>query len=136
MPKEYRHFSHGYAVTAHRSQGKTVDVVIISADDMTRELFYVAVSRGRQGLSVVTSDKERLLESIGRSTARKSASELARGISQGLRQGPSRGIEAARRLALWNATQPDRIPQAPQTIQPTIQPPPTPKEEIYYGRQL
>jgi len=35
MPKDYRHFSHGYAVTAHRSQGKTVDAVIVSADTDT-----------------------------------------------------------------------------------------------------
>jgi len=138
MPRDYRHFSHGYAVTAHRSQGKTVDAVIVSADGMKRELFYVAASRGRQGLAVVTSDKERLRESIGCSTARKSASELARDISLGLRQGPNQGIEAARRLALWNATQPDRIPQAPQTIQrtPTPTPTPTPTKEIYHGRQL
>lgn len=31
-PSNYRSFAHGYAVTAHRSQGKTVDSVIISAD--------------------------------------------------------------------------------------------------------
>jgi len=31
----------GYAVTAHSSQGKSVDSVIISADGMQKELFYV-----------------------------------------------------------------------------------------------
>ena len=51
---------HGYAVTAHRSQGKTVDSVIISGDGMQKELFYVAASRGRQSVTVITSDKERL----------------------------------------------------------------------------
>jgi hypothetical protein len=30
----YKHFDHGYAVTAHRSQGKSVDAVVISGDAM------------------------------------------------------------------------------------------------------
>jgi hypothetical protein len=32
LPVNYREFDHGYAITAHRSQGKTVDGVILSAD--------------------------------------------------------------------------------------------------------
>jgi ATP-dependent exoDNAse (exonuclease V) alpha subunit len=36
-----------------------VDAVFISADGMQKELFYVAASRGRQSIQVVTSDKER-----------------------------------------------------------------------------
>ena len=42
IPADYRQFDHGYAITAHRSQGKTVVRVIISADHMKQELFYVA----------------------------------------------------------------------------------------------
>ena len=38
----------GYAITGHRSQGKTVDAVILSGDVMKQELFYVAASRGRE----------------------------------------------------------------------------------------
>ncbi len=78
LPANFRHFAFGYAVTAHRSQGKTVDSVIISGDGMQKELFYVAASRGRKSILVVTSDKELLSESVGRSSARRSASELAR----------------------------------------------------------
>lgn len=77
VPVNYREFTHGYAVTAHRSQGKTVDQVVISADVMKQELFYVAASRGREGISIVTSDVERLGESLGVSMARPSAIELA-----------------------------------------------------------
>ena len=79
LPSNYRSFAHGYAVTAHRSQGKTVDSVIISGDGMPKELFYVAASRGRQSVTVITSDKERLRETVARSMARTSASELMRG---------------------------------------------------------
>jgi len=78
LPANYHDFTHGYVVTAHRSQGKTVDAVIISADAMKQELFYVAASRGRSKIAVVTSDREQLRESVGVSTTRQSAIELAR----------------------------------------------------------
>ena len=78
LPANYHEFDHGYAVTAHRSQGKTVDAVILSADAMKQELFYVGASRGRQEIVVVTSDREQLRELLGISTARPSATELAR----------------------------------------------------------
>jgi len=55
-----------------------VDNVIISADAMKKELFYVAASRGRSEIAVVTSDRELLRESVGMSTARQSAMELVR----------------------------------------------------------
>ncbi len=84
LPENYKRFTHGYAVTAHRSQGKSVDAVVISADGMRKELFYVAASRGRESLTVVTSDTGLLRESIARSDVRQSASELSRKA-----QGPS-----------------------------------------------
>jgi len=111
LPANYQHFDHGYAVTAHRSQGKSVDVVVISGDAMKKELFYVAASRGRESVTVVTSDKELLRESVGRSGERQSASELVRkmgrdqprakrlGMQRGLHRGPSAAREMARQAA-------------------------------------
>jgi conjugative relaxase-like TrwC/TraI family protein len=100
VPPNYREFTHGYAVTAHRSQGKTVDHVIVSADVMKQELFYVAASRGREGISIVTSDVERLGESLGVSMARPSAIELANDLAQqrvssnqDIAQGPKQEIK-------------------------------------------
>jgi conjugative relaxase-like TrwC/TraI family protein len=78
LPSNYREFDHGYAITAHRSQGKTVDGVILSADAMKQELFYVGASRGRSEIAIVTSDRDQLRESLGISSARLSATELAR----------------------------------------------------------
>lgn len=78
LPTNYREFNHGYAITAHRSQGKTVDGVILSGDAMKQELFYVAASRGRSEIAIVTSDREQLRASIGISSARTSATELTR----------------------------------------------------------
>ena len=105
LPRDYKHFDHGYAVTAHRSQGKTVDAVIISGDAMKKELFYVAASRGRERVTVVTSDKELLRESVARSGERQSASELVRGMKERIvermvrKQVIHRGIAAARAIA-------------------------------------
>lgn len=45
---------------------------------MKQELFYVAASRGRNEIAVVTSDREQLRESVGVSMMRQSAIELAR----------------------------------------------------------
>jgi ATP-dependent exoDNAse (exonuclease V) alpha subunit len=114
LPPTFRQFAHGYAITAHRSQGKSVDKGIVSGDGMQKELFYVAVSRGRGSVEVITSDKERLRETVARSTARQSASELARRARPGLHQGMNRGFEAACKLArravqyLWPRLQPHR----------------------------
>jgi conjugative relaxase-like TrwC/TraI family protein len=100
LPANYRQFDHGYAITAHRSQGKTVDGVILSADAMKQELFYVGASRGRSEIAIVTSNREQLHESLGISSARPSATELAREQAQtlpgqvhGLANPPTQKIE-------------------------------------------
>jgi len=111
LPANYRHFDYGYAVTAHRSQGKSVDAVVISGDAMKKELFYVAATRGRERVTVVTSDKELLRESVGRSGERQSASELVRKIStekpRRPGQGTQRGMSQAREMA-WQAVRRER----------------------------
>jgi len=92
VPANYREFTHGYAVTAQSTQGRTVDQVIISADSMNQELFYVTASRGREGISIITSDVERLGESLGISMARPSVIELANEIA-GAKVSPERSIK-------------------------------------------
>jgi conjugative relaxase-like TrwC/TraI family protein len=82
LPAGYRQFTHGYAVTAHRSQGKTVDFEILAAERMAHDLFYVSATRAREGLTVITSDSVALQESIGVSGDRQSASELARRVAR------------------------------------------------------
>jgi len=51
IPAEYRTFTHGYAVTSHAAQGKTVDEVLLVASSrslpaINQEQFYVSISRG------------------------------------------------------------------------------------------
>lgn len=57
-PKTMNHFRHGYAITAHKSQGSTVDRVLVMVDSayMDREKLYVAMSRGR-ARSTLFADK-------------------------------------------------------------------------------
>jgi conjugative relaxase-like TrwC/TraI family protein len=105
IPDHYKSFAYGYAVTAHRSQGKSVDSVIISADGMAKELFYVAASRGRESVLVLTSDKEQLRCSVAQSNARRSASELVAKIRAGLHQGIRRSRTAARDFAIHQVEQ-------------------------------
>ncbi len=101
LPDNYHQFRHGYAVTAHRSQGKTVDHVIVSGDQMSKELFYVAATRGRESVEIYTSDSLALQQSIGISGERRSATELARDTSANFfpGNGMTAGFEMSQRAA-------------------------------------
>ena len=123
LPANYHEFMHGYAVTAHRSQGKTVDTVIISTDAMKKELFYVAASRGRSEIAVVTSDREHLRESVGVSTMRQSAIELARKQLTAHNAGKSEGVDlvtgvngpAGQQIGEQHSSVPTHTPEAEKT---------------------
>ena len=64
IPEKYRTFTHGYAVTSHAAQGKTVDEVLVASSRslpaVNQEQFYVSISRGRERCQVFTDDAERL----------------------------------------------------------------------------
>ncbi|MGA2051714.1 MAG: MobF family relaxase [Opitutales bacterium] len=82
LPRNYNAFTHGYAVTSHSSQGKTVDEVLLVASSqsfpaVSREQFYVSISRGREQCRIFTDDKEGLRERVELSRQRKAAVELA-----------------------------------------------------------
>ena len=71
-----------------------MDEVIVSADGMNRELFYVAASRGRERVTVVASDAAALRESVSRTNVRQSARELARKALFRVERGVHRGLRA------------------------------------------
>lgn len=90
LPADYRKFTHGYALTSHASQGKTVDEVLLVASTrslaaVNREQFYVSISRGRERCQIFTDDKELLRDRIGRSHQRTAAFELAK-LAEALRK--------------------------------------------------
>lgn len=62
-PTTFDKFRHGYAITAHKSQGSTFDraFVLVDGFNMDKEKFYVAMSRGREGNTIYV-DKSNLRE--------------------------------------------------------------------------
>jgi hypothetical protein len=81
LPRDYRTFTHGYAVTSHAAQGKTVDQVFVVASSrsfaaVSQEQFYVSISRARERAQVFTDDAELLGRRVEDSHTRKAAIEL------------------------------------------------------------
>ena len=81
LPRDYRTFSHGYAVTSHAAQGKTVDEVLVVASSqsfaaVSQEQFYVSISRARERARVYTDDAELFGRRVEDSHSRKAAVEL------------------------------------------------------------
>ena len=81
LPRAFNTFTHGYAVTSHSSQSKTVDDVLLVASSrsfgaVNREQFYVSVSRGRKRVHVFTDDADLLARRVSDSHERKAAVEL------------------------------------------------------------
>jgi hypothetical protein len=81
IPANYRAFTHGYAVTSHAAQGKTVDEVLVVASSrslpaINQQQFYVSISRGRDTCRVFTDDKDLLRSCLTRSSARVAALEV------------------------------------------------------------
>jgi ATP-dependent exoDNAse (exonuclease V) alpha subunit len=110
IPAGYRSFTHGYAVTSHAAQGKTVDEVVIVASSrslpaINQEQFYVSISRGRERCQVFTDDAELLRSHITHSSARLAAIEARpvgsqRGILETILQRGNRFLKQFRqRLA-------------------------------------
>lgn len=92
--RDFGHFTHGYVVTSHGSQGRTVDRVFIgqgsdSYGASSREQFYVSVSRGRDQATIYTDDAKALLAAVSQSHERLTAIEFA---------GASRQRERVRRF--------------------------------------
>jgi hypothetical protein len=80
LPREYRQFVRGYAVTSYAAQGKTVDYVLFSDSAVkaatNEQQWYVTISRGRKGVKIFTADKSQLRENITRSGNRTLAMDM------------------------------------------------------------
>jgi conjugative relaxase-like TrwC/TraI family protein len=90
LPRDYRTFSHGYAVTSHAAQGKTVDEVLVVASSqsfgaVSQEQFYVSISRARERARIYTDDRELLGRRVEDTHTRKAAVELE-GLREALRR--------------------------------------------------
>ncbi len=80
LPKHYRQFVRGYAVTSYAAQGKTVDYVLFSDSAVkaatNEQQWYVTISRGRKGVKIFTADKIQLRQNITHSGHRTLALDM------------------------------------------------------------
>lgn len=84
IAKTFGHLAHGYVITSHASQSKTVDEVFVGQSSQSfpassREQLYVSASRARKQVTIYTDDKESLREAIAQSDERVSATEFVNG---------------------------------------------------------
>jgi conjugative relaxase-like TrwC/TraI family protein len=82
IDREFGHIAHGYAVTRHAAQGKTVHKVFIGLSSQSfpatnDRSFYVLVTRGKEQAVIFTDDKEDLLRAVQRLDAPLSATDLS-----------------------------------------------------------
>jgi len=101
---DFRAFTHGYCVTSHASQGRTVDHVFVAVSSLSwqaahRNQFYVSASRGCEQVKVYTDDLEFLRNAVQRPGARLSASELFDAVRAGQRENLEQRPRARTRLA-------------------------------------
>ncbi len=82
LPKNYRQFVRGYAVTSYAAQGKTVDYVLFSDSAVkaatNEQQWYVTISRGRKGVKIFTADKIQLRQNIAHSGDRTLALDMTK----------------------------------------------------------
>lgn len=78
----------GYALTAHRAQGATVDTahLVVHSSSMTREALYVAMTRGRQANTAYVATDEVHLEAHQHSPGFNDGQVTARSILYGVLQ--------------------------------------------------
>jgi hypothetical protein len=62
--RQFREFAHGFAVTSHAAQSKTVEHVVVAAERLNAKAAYVACSRGKVSCVVHTPDKTALLDRL------------------------------------------------------------------------
>lgn len=116
VPATFRAYAHGYAVTSHKSQGRTADHVIVCAARLDAKATYVAFSRGRKSALCFTPDRDGLISGVpscsanrlsaldviapvGRSPIRRATrTHRAWDAFQSLARMARRAAEAARRL--------------------------------------
>ncbi|WP_449278958.1 MobF family relaxase [Leucobacter sp. GX24907] len=82
----------GYAITAHRAQGLTVTTAhaIVTSPEMTRESFYVAMTRGRESnRAYIATDQHHLEEHQHRDDLHMTARSILYGILQHVGAEPS-----------------------------------------------
>lgn len=87
IDRDFGHLAHGYVLTSHTSQGKTVDKVFIGMSSQSfpaanQRTGYVSVTRGREQVVLFTDDKKALLAAMQKRDEPMSATSLAQSRRQ------------------------------------------------------
>jgi hypothetical protein len=130
LPERFGHLTHGYCVTSHASQGKTVDRVLIAENAWSakvagsREQLYVSVSRGRDMVKIYTDSKAQLLEGVMASSARMLAHEVtARQVVQAVaRQAAEVVVSITAKVAAVLAPLQSLMEKIKPSLAPSIEP--------------
>ena len=79
LPESFHGIRHGWVMTSHASQGMTADHVVVAAEKMSKQAFYVGCSRGRFKLALHLPDRECFKEGLLRiPTERLSVADLVK----------------------------------------------------------
>lgn len=70
---EIKHIDHSYAITAHKAQGLTCDIVIAVVESYRKHLttqknFYVSISRAKQNAIIITDHKANTIKLLQKNT--------------------------------------------------------------------
>ena len=84
LDKNFGNLAHGYCVTSHSSQGKTIQRLLVAESEASlpaasREQFYVSASRGVEAIKIYTDNKDALMDAVAVSGERPAATDLAKG---------------------------------------------------------
>ncbi|MCC6965306.1 MAG: AAA family ATPase [Nitrospira sp.] len=96
-----KHWEHGYAQTVHSAQGRTAASVVYHIDSSQsaltgKEAWYVAISRARSDVQIVTDDRSALPGAINQSRQQESAIEGVEKGGRAIQQGAKAGLELER----------------------------------------
>jgi conjugative relaxase-like TrwC/TraI family protein len=86
--KEYEHLEHGYCVTTHKGQGKTVEraYALLGGSMQDREITYVQTSRARGDTKLYTDTEDVELEDLTRQMEKSHEKELATTVNTRLQK--------------------------------------------------
>ena len=121
--RDFGHVAHGYVVTSHASQGKTVDKVFIGLSSQSfpaanQRTLYVAATRGKEQAVLFTDDKHELLRAVERPDEPMSATEFMNQRKATLRERLGTHLAFLRRATTFAVTHARRVLQ-PETERST-----------------
>ncbi len=129
-PTQAATVDYGWGITVHRSQGRTIDRALVagmSSKVATAQSAYVACSRERWHLQIVTDDKDRLKSSWSRVAERETAKDATAAASTAQAATPLEEARAHVRSEMPDPT-PEPTPEREPEREPEPAPPPREKE--------